>query len=292
MTSIDSGEALSVELTSHRLLTDDETARFHEDGFLIKRSLFTADELRPLQEELERDPEIRGSQSSIPDLNGDLWKVTIWNEQNDTYAGKLPRLERMVDNASLLLGEEGYFWHIKLVRKRNDIPGVVDWHQGYAYWYDDCVDPNIITCSVALDSNNLGNGCLKVIKGSHKLGRVDMVDTGGAHVADPVRTQQILDRLEVVSCELEAGDAVFFHANMLHGSQPNTTATPRTLMHCVYNARSNGPVDPQKSPHRVYRRTEKLPDDTLARKDFTSVFEGHSFFAPEQLNSVGGTQVF
>ncbi len=279
-------------MTSRNLLSDAEIEQFHEDGFAIKRGLFSAEELRPLQAELDSDPDIRGSQSTIPDLQGELWKVTIWNEQNDTYAGKLPRLERMLDNSELLLGEESYFWHIKLVRKSNDIPGAVDWHQGYAYWYDDCVYPNTVTCSVALDSNNLTNGCLNVVRGSHKLGRIEMVDVGGAHVADPVRTQQIIDRHEVVSCEMEAGDAVFFHANMLHGSLPNTSDTPRTLMHCVYNARSNDVVDPSVSPHRAYRRTERLPDDTLARHDFDTVFEKHSFFAPEMLNSVGGQQVF
>lgn len=279
-------------MTSRVLLNDFEIEQFHEDGFVVKRGLFSREELRPLQWELESDPEIRGSQSTIPDLKGELWKVTIWNEQNDTYAGKLPRLERMLDNTELILGEESYFWHIKLVRKSNDIPGAVDWHQGYAYWYDDCVFPNTVTCSVALDSNNLGNGCLNVVRGSHKLGRVEMVDVGGAHVADPVRTQQIIDRLEVVPCEMEAGDAVFFHANMLHGSLPNTTDTPRTLMHCVYNARSNDIVDPAKSPHRAYQRTDRLPDDTLLRNDFDTVFEKHTFFAPEMLNSVGGHQVF
>jgi hypothetical protein len=281
-----------VPTTAERLLTEDETARFREDGYVIKRSLFSAEELRPLQDELDAHPDIRGSQSSIPDLNGELWKVTIWCDQNDTYAGKLPRLARMVDNTSRLLGEESYFWHIKLVRKSNDIPGAVDWHQGYGYWYDDCVFPNTVTCSVAIDSNNLENGCLNVVKGSHKLGRIDMIDVGGAHVADPVRTAQVIERLEVVPCELEAGDAVFFHANMLHGSLPNSTSRPRTLMHCVYNARSNTPVDPKKAPHRVYRKTQKLPDDTLARGDYDTVFEKHTFFAPEQLNSVGGQQVF
>jgi hypothetical protein len=51
-------------------------------------------------------------------------------------------------------------------------------------------------------------------------------------------------------------------------------------------------VDPAKSPHRVYRKTEKLADNTLLRNDFDTVFEKHTFFAPEQLNSVGGHQVF
>ncbi|GAA2581543.1 phytanoyl-CoA dioxygenase family protein [Actinomadura fulvescens] len=281
-----------VRTSSRLLLTDAEVDQFQRDGYVVKRGLFSEEELRPLQEELERDPNIRGSQSSIPDLEGKLWKVTIWNEQNDTYAGKLPRLERMLDNTALLAGEETYFWHIKLVRKSNDIPGTVDWHQGYAYWYDDCLYPNTITCSVAVDSNNLRNGCLNVVKGSHHMGRIDMVDVGGSHVADPERVQHILDTHEAVACELEAGDAVFFHANMLHGSLPNTTDTPRTLMHCVYNARSNQPVEPEKSPHRAYRETVKLPDGTLLDGDYDTVFEKHTFFAPEKLNSVGGQQVF
>lgn len=287
MTQTESARALDP-----RILSKDEIAQFQEDGFIVKRGLFGAKELLPLQEELEGDPDIRGSQASIPDLQGKLWKVSIWNELNDTYAGKLPRLARMLDNTSLLLGEESYFWHIKLVRKSNDIPGAVDWHQGYAYWYDDCIFPNTVTCSVALDSNNLENGCLNVVKGSHRAGRIDMIDVGGAHIADPVRAREVIDRLEVVSCEMEAGDAVFFHANMLHGSVPNTTDTPRTLMHCVYNAKSNTVWNPEIAPHRVYRKTEPLADDTLERGDFDTVFEKHTFFDPAMLNSVGGTQVF
>jgi hypothetical protein len=227
MTSTNTSTIETQQITSQRLLTPEEVVRFHIDGYVIKRGLFSQNELWPLQQELEQDPEIRGSQSSIPDLKGDLWKVSIWNELNDTYAGKLPRLERMLDNATLLLDEESYFWHIKLVRKSNDIPGAVDWHQGYAYWYDDCVYPNIVTCSVALDSNNLENGCLNVVKGSHKLGRIDMVDVGGAHVADPVRTEQIIDRLGAVPCELEAGAAEY------HGHPENADALrlQRSLEH-------------------------------------------------------------
>ena len=66
------------------------------------------------------------------------------------------------------------------------------WHQDYGYWYNNrAVAPNMGSCMVALDPATRHNGCLQVLKGSHRLGRLDhgpVVDpfgTGSASV--PVR---------------------------------------------------------------------------------------------------------
>ena len=49
----------------------------------------------------------------------------------------------------------------------------VKWHQDYGYWYSTELYPNMASCMVAVDCAHEYNGALNVLKGSHKLGRLD-----------------------------------------------------------------------------------------------------------------------
>ncbi len=46
--------------------------------------------------------------------------------------------------------------------------------------------------------------------------------------------------------EMEPGDTLFFHANLLHRSDQNTSLDPRWCMICCYNTARN---DPYKDSH-------------------------------------------
>ena len=48
--------------------------------------------------------------------------------------------------------------------------------------------------------------------------------------ADPERVEQALARLELIHCEMAAGDALFFHANTLHCSAANLSDLSRNLL--------------------------------------------------------------
>ena len=65
------------------------------------------------------------------------------------------------------------------------------------------------------------NGCLQVIRESHKLGRIEHGKTGEQTGANLERVAAVLQRLELVYCELSPGDAIFFHGNTLHRSDQN-----------------------------------------------------------------------
>lgn len=104
-----------------------------------------------------------------------------------------------------------------------------DW--SFRYWYNNrAVAPDMASCMVALDPATRHNGCLQILKGSHRLGRVDhgpVVDPFGdaavamgesleQHGADPERVQLAQAAgCERLHCELEPGDALFFHCNTL-----------------------------------------------------------------------------
>jgi ectoine hydroxylase len=98
---------------------------------------------------------------------------------------------------------------------------------------------------IALDPCNKANGCLQVIPGSHKMGRVDHVlignemgNTGDAlqRGADPKRVEWAIQKFGSPHfCELSPGDAIFFHSNLLHTSEANKSKTRRWSMICSYN---------------------------------------------------------
>ena len=63
------------------------------------------------------------------------------------------------------------------------------------------------------------NGCLQVLSGSHRLGRIDHVTFGKQAKADPERLEEAKKAFELVHVEMEPGDALFFHCNLLHTRQ-------------------------------------------------------------------------
>ena len=72
----------------------------------------------------------------------------------------------------------------------------------------------LISVMVALTEANKQNGCLQVIKGSHKLGRVNHGFAGEQMGTDMQMVNNALKTMELVYVELEAGDALIFYSNL------------------------------------------------------------------------------
>ena len=147
-----------------------------------------------------------------------------------------------------LLGGEVYHWHHKMILKEPFTGGAWEWHQDYGYWYNNgCLFPDLASCMIAVDRATKENGCLQVLRGSHRMGRIDHGKVGDQTGADMERVAAAMQRLELVHCEMEAGSAIFFHSNLLHCSAQNRSANPRWALICCYNAARN---DPYKESRR------------------------------------------
>lgn len=162
----------------------------------------------------------------------------------------------------LLLCDEVYHYHHKMVFKEAKTGGAWAWHQDYGYWYDNgCLFPNLASCLIAVDRATKDNGCLQVLGGSHHLGRLNHMKIGDQTGADPERVEAAVERLETVFCELEPGSAVFFHCNLLHRSDQNKSDDPRWAFICCYNAKENDPY--KESRHPRYSPLHKWPDSMI-----------------------------
>ena len=60
------------------------------------------------------------------------------------------------------------------------------------------------------------NGCLKVLKGSHKLGRINHVLSGELLQADLEHLNAAFEIFPLEYVEMMPGDVLFFHCNLLH----------------------------------------------------------------------------
>lgn len=197
---------------------------------------------------------------SRADGEGGAIRLLVENEvvEGTIYAA-IVQSESLVRGMERLLEDEVYHYHHKMILKEARIGGAWAWHQDYGYWYGNgCLFPDMASCMIAVDKATRANGCLQVLKGSHRMGRVEHGKVGDQTGADPERVQAALGRLELVYVELDPGDAVLFHSNLLHRSDQNTSENPRWAFICCYNARHNDPY--KESRHPRYTPLEKRPD--------------------------------
>jgi ectoine hydroxylase-related dioxygenase (phytanoyl-CoA dioxygenase family) len=167
-----------------------------------------------------------------------------------------------VNSAEKLLGGEVYHYHSKMIMKDAKVGGAWTWHQDYGYWYQNGVlFPLLCSASIAVDPATRENGCLQVLSGSHQMGRVDHVLTGEQAGADMERVREAEKRLPLVYVEMEPGDVLFFHANLLHRSDQNRSDKPRWSMICCYNAARNDPY--KEAHHPRYTPLKKVPDSAI-----------------------------
>jgi ectoine hydroxylase-related dioxygenase (phytanoyl-CoA dioxygenase family) len=253
---------MSSHTSNSQTLTAEQLEHWKRDGYIIMRGLFDADEMTILRETAKNDRALEESTRGFADGEGGVQKLSLWNKAGDDVYGLVARSHRIVDKVEQLLGEEVYHWHSKMSIKEPYTGGAWAWHQDYGYWYDEgCLFPDLASCFIAVDPNTKDNGCMQVLRASHKMGRIEHGRFGDQTGADPERTEQAMKALDLVNVEMGPGDALFFHSNLLHRSDQNKSENPRWSLICCYNTRANSPYKP--SHHPAYEKLEKVPDSAL-----------------------------
>lgn len=243
-------------------ISDSEARQYHDTGFVVAKSFYDAEEIDLLKRAAKEDRTLDQHSFSRNDGEGGNVRLSLWNHPGDTIYGMFARCESIVDSATKLLNDEVYHYHSKMIMKDARVGGAWTWHQDYGYWYQNGVlFPNLTSVFIAVDPATVENGCMQVIPYSHNLGRIEHVLKGDQAGADMERVTEILKRLPLVHVEMEPGDALFFHSNLLHRSDQNTSENPRWSMICCYNAKSNDPY--KESHHPRYTPLEKVPDSAI-----------------------------
>lgn len=243
--------------------TDEQIAAFARDGFFIARGLLDAEEVVLLRDVARADRRLARESYGRADGEGGTVKLLVKNEPaTDDIYGAIVRSERIVRTMERLLGDEVYHYHNKMILKEPHVGGAWAWHQDYGYWYNNgCLLPDMASCMIAVDRATRENGCLQVLRGSQAMGRLDHGPVGDQTGADPERVAAARQRFELFYCELEPGDAIFFHCNLLHRSDQNRSDHPRWAFICCYNTRRNDPY--KQSRHPRYTPLDVWPDERI-----------------------------
>ncbi len=123
------------------------------------------------------------------------------------------------------------------------------YHQDIRFRDNPDVLSNLETSSVnaglAIDAQNLDNGCLRVFPGSHKNGYLGLSEDrsimNSSSDAEDL-AQAGLSPEDAVACILEPGDLVLWTLFTLHGSGPNTSGHNRRFMINNYMRAEDAPT--------------------------------------------------
>lgn len=265
-------------------LTGSDVRQYDQDGFVLRKSLFDAEEIDLLRRSAKEDKQLDDHSFGRADGEGGTVRLSLWNHPGQGVYGAFARCHRMVDTAEQLLRDEPYHYHSKMIMKDARVGGAWAWHQDYGYWYSNGVlTPNLVSAFIAVDPSTRRNGCLQVIRGSHHCGRIHHQLTGEQAGADEERVREILKRMDLIFVEMDPGDVLFFHSNVLHRSDQNKSDDPRWSMICCYNAKANDPY--KDSHHPRYTPLDRLDDDAIKEigiKRFSGDTNEASFLDPQR----------
>jgi len=255
-------------------INQEQVQGYHNDGYVLAKGLFDEEEIGLLRRAAKEDRQLDEHSFGRKDGEGGTVRLSGWNHPGESLYGMFARCESIVNSMEVLLEGEVYHYHSKVIMKDPKVGGAWTWHQDYGYWYMfGVLAPLLSSAYVAIDPATRENGCLQVIRGSHQLGRIDHVLTGDQAGADRERVNEILKRMELVHVEMEPGDTLFFHCNLLHRSDQNRSDKPRWSLICCYNAARNDPY--KDEPHPRYTPLRKVPDAAIKQAGL-SRFSGAS----------------
>jgi hypothetical protein len=265
-------------------LTQQQAADYGKDGYLIVRSFLTPGEIEKLYNIATGDDTLRKHAFDLNDQTGKKTKLTLWyNPGNDAY-GLLTRSRRMVESAGQLLEGDSSIchFHSKLMQKEPRVGGAWEWHQDYGYWYkNEFLFPDqMISVMIAITAATRENGCLQVIGGSHKMGRIEHGFSGEQVGASQHYVDLALKTMPLVYVELAPGDAMFFHSNLLHRSEANLSPDARWSLISCYNRQTNIGYNEPNGSHQTAVRV--VPDEALLEWETSGVEESSGFLEKDK----------
>lgn len=265
------------------VLSAEQVEAFQMDGYVIVRHFFSKEEIDKLYGVAIADHEMQKNALNVTDKSGKETKLSLWFTPGDDVFGLLSRSERMVYGAAQLLDSAApvCHFHSKLMQKEPRVGGAWEWHQDYGYWYKNqfMFPDQMVSVMVALTEATKENGCLQVIKGSHKLGRVNHGFSGEQVGADAVFVENALSFMDQVWVTLQPGDALFFHSNILHRSEANLSEHPRWSIICCYNSLSNPAFNEKSSAYNT--PVSIVPDEAILEAAAIGVGSAGDFLKKE-----------
>ena len=241
-------------------LTADRVQAYEQRGFLVLPGLFSAAEVRRLQEEAARlqnacadiDPETLILEPDSRELRS-IFRI----HASSSLFARLLSDARLVSIARWLLGSEVYLHQSRLNYKPGFRGREFFWHSDFETWHIEDGMPRMraLSMSISLTENTEFNGPLMLVPGSHLRYVTCVGATPQDHYKQSLRRQEygvpdsdslaaLIEAGGLETSKGPAGTVTLFDCNVMHGSSGNITPFARINAFAVYNALSNRLVAP------------------------------------------------
>lgn len=235
--------------------TPEEVEHFERDGFAIARGIVEEPlcramlavaedglrrEIQPI--EYEADLQYPGAPESYAVEGGrTARRLRHAHSRNIVFTDWLTR-PALVERMRQLLGRElvvPLAHHNCIMTKAPRFSSETGWHQDIRYW--SFRRPELVSVWLALGPENIENGCLRMLPGTHRL-CIDrrFFDEAEFLRADLPESQELIE--SHVCGQLDPGDVLFFHCRTLHSATRNYSHRPKYSVVFTFRALDNPPI--------------------------------------------------
>jgi ectoine hydroxylase-related dioxygenase (phytanoyl-CoA dioxygenase family) len=201
-----------------RDLTSEEIAAFDRDGVICLKGLYSPDTVAMIAAMID---DIVAAQAE-----GTKGATYQWMTRDDVrdfaLFGPTARPVQQVLQSERL----GFFFDQVFIKDKN-LMDPTPWHHDYTFW--PIQGDQIASVWAAMEPVTPETSALEFVAGSHRWPRLfQAIGLGGRDVSsiprDPMPDIEAnRDKYEIVSWDLEPGDALLFHARTVHGARGNTS---------------------------------------------------------------------
>jgi len=210
-------------------LTQEQKEQFWSEGYLAYGNVLSAAEIAALTQRCEEiatgerthlpetfiqvEPAITQGKATADSRFNSIRKMTDLAYHDDVYRAVATK-PAIVDVIDDLIGPDIKLYTDQLMMKPPGVGSAAGWHQDSAAWMF-FVPHNHVSCWIALDDATLENGCMRVIKGSHRFGIIERT-----RIPAFLTPEELANETAV---PLPAGSCMFHHGLTLHGSHANNS---------------------------------------------------------------------
>lgn len=224
-------------------LTSEQIVRFREEGVLFPLPVYRREEMTTINSELPRLLELLQPGETSKEIRE-------WHETS-RYLLDICMHPTILDYVEDLLGPNFYLWASNFFIKKPHTGNTVAWHQDSYYWPLKPVES--LTVWLAFDDVNPENGAMRVIPGSHRVGRIEHNrEPGTDSVLSLIANLGTFKESAAKSVDLACGEISLHDDKLLHSSPANPSPRRRAGFTIRYSP-SHVVCDLSINPHfRVY----------------------------------------
>jgi non-haem Fe2+, alpha-ketoglutarate-dependent halogenase len=189
---------------------------YARDGVLPRVDVFTESEINGFRGQFDELEAREGKENCQIGLQA--------RHMDERFIWELSTDDRVLDVMQAVMGEDVMLLstHFFCKYPDKDRSKFVAWHQDITYW--GLEPPEAHTAWIAIDDSDVGNGCMRVISGSHTEGiapHAKSETAGNLLSINQEIPDEHIDDSKAIDLILDAGQMSVHDGQLLHASMPN-----------------------------------------------------------------------